>query len=207
MNHEVQHHVHIQRAGREDGQAVRLEKHGPAQLRLNGQHRRIEALQVAGLQNAAAFVGARNQIVGFDERSCQRLFHQQVESRIEQHGRNRVMMHRGDGDCCCVKMKVGSQKLVNACEDGNSVLGCNLRGAGGVGLDGGDQSDRLACGFQFAIDAQVVLAKSSGSGNGNSQRDFAHSEAVHPCGGLFGCSAALLVRSFSWPLTAFRQRP
>jgi len=86
----------------------RLEKHGPAQLRLNGQHRGIEALQVARLQNAATFVGSLNQIVGFGQRGCQRFLYQQIESRIEQHGGDSMVMHGGNGDCGCVEMKVGS---------------------------------------------------------------------------------------------------
>ena len=84
VNHQVQHHVHIQRARREDGEPVRLEEHGAAQLRLHGQHRGIEALQVAGLQDALAPLCARDQIVGLGKTGGQRLFNQQVEARIEQ---------------------------------------------------------------------------------------------------------------------------
>src|ERR1035441_2487815 len=31
VNHQVKHHVHVQRAGREDGEPVSLKEHGPAQ--------------------------------------------------------------------------------------------------------------------------------------------------------------------------------
>ena len=111
-----------------------------------------------------------------------------------------MMMHGGNSDRGCVEMKVGSQQLFNGCEDRNSVFGRGVGGAGRVRFDGGDQSDRLASGFQLAVDAQVVLAKCAGSGNGNTQSGLAQSGAVHPCGGLSGSSGPC-------PLTAFRQRP
>jgi len=86
---------------------VRLEKHGPAQLRLNGQHRGIEALQVARLQNAATFVGSLNQIVGFGQRGCQS-FSTSRSSPASSSTERQHVMHGGNGDCGCVEMKVGS---------------------------------------------------------------------------------------------------
>ena len=41
-----------------------LKEHGAAQLRLNGENRGVEALQMAGLQDALAFVRSPDQIVG-----------------------------------------------------------------------------------------------------------------------------------------------
>ncbi len=56
MDHQVQHHIHVERAGREDGKPVRLEEHGPFEFWLNGKYGGVKALQVARLDNAFALV-------------------------------------------------------------------------------------------------------------------------------------------------------
>ena len=88
--------------------------------------------------------------------------------------------------------QIGGQQLVHGREDGNCVLDCGVGGAGRVRLDGRRQGDALPCRLQLAVDAEMVLAKGAGSGNGNAQHGFA---------GYFAAS-------FSGPLpsTAFRQR-
>ena len=104
MDHQVQHHIHVERAGCEDGEPVRLKEHGPAQLRLHGQHRRIEAFQMSRLQNASADLRNADQIVSLGQRSCQWLFDEQIEARIQQGRGHGVMVHRGDGNRGCVKL-------------------------------------------------------------------------------------------------------
>ena len=173
-----------------------LEEHGAAQLRLNGQHRGVEALQVAGLQNALALGGSRNQIVGLGKRGGQRLFYEQVKARIEQSRGNRMMMHGRDGDGGCVEMKVCGQQRVHSREDGDCVVSSSLGGAGRVRFNGGNEGDgqsrrvRARC-FQLAVDAQVIFAEGSGPGNGNAQRGLAHDCGIQPCGARTGSSGAL----------------
>jgi hypothetical protein len=52
-------------------------------------------------------------------------------------------------------------------------LGCNGLGTGRVGFDGGDQGDAKARQLQFAIDAEVVFAEGTGTGNCNAQNGLA----------------------------------
>jgi hypothetical protein len=46
---------------------VRLKEHGAAEFGLDGEHGRVEALKVTGLQDAAAFGGAGDEVVGLGE--------------------------------------------------------------------------------------------------------------------------------------------
>ncbi len=208
MNHQVQHHIHIQRPGREDGQPVSLKEHGPAQLRLHRQHRGIEALQMAGLQNALPLGSKRKQLIRLGELRGQRLFHQQVESRIQQGRSYRMMMHRGHGHGGCVHLEIGGQQFVDCRENGNRILGRRIGGAGRVRLHGCYQSNAQPCRFQLAIHAEMVASKGAGPGNSNAHDGFAGYCAASFSGPLtagsgpwpaFSCSG-------SFPSTAFRQR-
>jgi hypothetical protein len=51
VDHQVQHHVHVQRPRRKHAQPVRLKEHRPLQIRFHRQHRRVEPLQMPRLQN------------------------------------------------------------------------------------------------------------------------------------------------------------
>ncbi len=161
-------------------------------MRLYGQHGGIEALQVAGLQDALALFCARNQVVRLGQRGGQGLFDQQVEAGIEQRRGNRMMVHRWNGHSGGVQLQIGRQQFVWRGEDGNRVFGCVFGGAGCVRLNGGNQGDALPAGLQFAVDAEMVLAKGAGSGDGNAQRGFVHYRAAPFSGPL--------------PSTTFRQR-
>ena len=93
-----------------------------------------------------------------------------------------MMMHGGDGDGGCVELQIGGQQLVHGVKNGNCVFCRSFVGAGRVRLDGGDQGDTQARSFELAVDAQVVSAKGSGPGNGNSQGGLAHCCGIQPCG-------------------------
>ena len=88
--------------------------------------------------------------------------------------------------------KSAGQQFVRGGEDGNRVFGCVFGGAGCVRLDGGNQDDALPAGLQFAVDAEMVLAKGACSGNSNAHDGLAHDRAAPFSGPL--------------PSTAFRQR-
>lgn len=64
-------------------------------------------------------------------------------------------------------------------------VGCS----GGVGIDGGNEGDTEAGVLKFAIDAQMITSKGTGTGNGDPQDG----------------SACYFVASL--PSTALRQRP
>ena len=64
VDHQVQNHVHIQAARAEDVEPVDLEEQGQGGAALQLDHRRIEALQVAHLQDAAVAFGGLHQAAG-----------------------------------------------------------------------------------------------------------------------------------------------
>ena len=85
-----------------------------------------------------------------------------------------MMVHGGNGDGGRVELQIGCQQFLGGRKNRDRVFGGGLGRAGAVRLDGRNQSNAEASGFQLAIDAQMVPAKGAGSGNGNAQRGFAH---------------------------------
>jgi len=169
VNHQVEDHIYIERAGREDGEPVGLEKHGAAELWLDGEDGGVEALKMAGLEDAAALFSASDQVVGFSESGGERLFDEQVDAGFEQGRGYGVVVDGGNGDGGGVEMEVGGEESFDRSEDGDCVLFGGVGGAGRVGLNCGGEGDTEAGRFQFAIDTKVIAAKSAGSGNGNAQ--------------------------------------
>jgi hypothetical protein len=90
---------------------VRLKEHGAAQLGLDGEHGGVKALEVTGLQDAAAFGGAGDEVVGFGEVGDQRLFDEQVEARIEQGRGYRVVVDCGNGHSGRMKAEIGAEQF------------------------------------------------------------------------------------------------
>jgi hypothetical protein len=64
---------------------MRLKKHGAAQLRLHGEHSRVEAFKMAGLQDALVFYGQVEHFVSLRERGGNGLLDKQVETGSKQH--------------------------------------------------------------------------------------------------------------------------
>jgi len=188
VDHEVEDHVDVQRARGEDGQAMRLKEHGTAQFWLDGEHSGVEALQVTRLQDAPGSFGTRNQVVSFGERCGEGLFDQQIDPGIEQRSGNGVVMNGGNGDRGCVELEIGGEQRFDGGKNGDAVFLRGFSGMGRIRLDGCDESDTVSGGFQLTVDAEVVAAEGSGSGNGDTQD------------GVAGYAPAPL------PSTAFRQR-
>ena len=65
VDHEVEHHVHVERARGEDAQPMHFEKHGLSDERHGGAHRRIEPLQLADLRDALLLLSNADEFVGF----------------------------------------------------------------------------------------------------------------------------------------------
>ena len=100
-----------------------------------------------------------------------------------------MVMHGGHCDRRGIEFEVGGKKFVNRSEDGDCEIFASFGRTQSLGLDGGNERNRLAEGFEFAIDTKVIAAKGAGSGDRDS-RD-----------GTVGYCAAPL------PSTALRQRP
>jgi hypothetical protein len=130
MNHEVEDHVDIERAGREDGEPVRLKEHGTAQFGLDGEDGGIEALKVTGLQDAPAFGGTGDEVVGFGESDDQRLFNEQVKARIEQGSGYGMVVDRGNGDGGRMQAEISAEQFIDRGEDGDGEFGGGFGSAG-----------------------------------------------------------------------------
>jgi hypothetical protein len=92
---------------------VRLKEHGPPDFWLDGKDGGVEALEMAGLQDATAFFSAGDEIVSFRKAGGERLFNEEIESGVEQRGGHLVMMYGGHGDGCGVEVEIGGEQLLD----------------------------------------------------------------------------------------------
>ena len=152
---------------------------------------------MAGLQDAAAFGGAGDEVVGLGEGSDERLFNEQVEARIEQGRCYGVMVDGGNGDGGRMQAEVGAEEFVDRGEDGDGELVGRFGCAGGVRLDGGDEGNSLPRRLKFAVDTEVVAAKCAVPGDGNAE-DGAACDLAGP--------GWKRLASVHLPSTALRQR-
>ena len=95
VDHQVEHHVHVRAPLLEHGQPVRLDEQRVGEQRLHGQHRRVEPLQVADLEDAAALAGKRNEVVRLGQGGGDGLFHEHVQVGEQAGAGHLVVQHRG----------------------------------------------------------------------------------------------------------------
>ena len=84
VNHQIQHHVHVQAARAEFAQPVHFEEQGLGDHRLERGHRRIESLQMPDLQNASGARGGLDQHAGFVGGARDRFFDQDIHTELHQ---------------------------------------------------------------------------------------------------------------------------
>ena len=94
VNHEIEHNVDVETAGGEHAEAVNLEKEGNGQSILEGGDRRIEALEVADLENAAAILGQASESFACGGGLGDGLFDEHVDAGFEEAPGDLFM-----GDC------------------------------------------------------------------------------------------------------------
>jgi hypothetical protein len=167
-----------------------LKEHRAANARFDGQHGGVEAFQMAGLQNAAVTLGARNQVVSLSEGRSKRLFNEKIKARVEQLRRHGVVMHGWHSDTRRIEVEIGGEQFVDGIEDRNTVLRGRVLRALRIGLNSSNQHDAEAGSLQFAKYTKMVAPEGTRAGNGDSQA------------GLAGYCAA----SLEPPATALRQR-
>jgi len=102
------------------------------------------------------------------------------------------MVDRGYGDAGCIEVEIGGQQFVYRSKNGNRIFGCGIGGSGRVRLDSGHEGNAQPRRFQFAVNAEMVLAEGAVPGHGYAQNGF-----------VSYCAAPL---SDPFPSTAFRQR-
>ena len=102
MNHEVEDDVDIERARGEDAEPVRLKEHGHVDVGLDGEDCRVEALQMADLQDALVARCERDELIGFGERGGDGLFDQHVDAGFEKRAGDGGVSNGGHADGCGV---------------------------------------------------------------------------------------------------------
>jgi hypothetical protein len=145
---------------------MRLEEHGPAQLRLNRQDGRIEALEMAGLEDAAVLFREYDQFVSLGSGGGKRLFDEQIQTRAKQRIRRRLMVHCGHRHGSGIDMQIRGEHFINGSEDRNGKFGRGIGRSGAIRFNSGDQGHAFPGRFKFAIDTKVIAAECSGTDNG-----------------------------------------
>src|SRR6266702_258205 len=95
VDHQIQHHVDVQRSRRKHAQPVYLKKHRPVEQLAQCQHGWIEPLQMPHLHHAPTLPRRPDNLVRLCETRRQRLLDQQIDAARHQLLRTRRMMHRG----------------------------------------------------------------------------------------------------------------
>ena len=98
VDHEVEDHVDVKRARGEDAEAVHLKEHGLADVGQHGGDGRVEAFEMADLQDAAIGVGDLDESVSVFERRCDGLLDEHVDTGGEQFATDAGMVHGGHAD-------------------------------------------------------------------------------------------------------------
>jgi hypothetical protein len=165
VDHEVENHVDIEGAGREDAEAMRLKEHGAGEARLDGEDGGVEALEMAGLENAVFFFGPADEVVGLSKAGGEGFFDEQVEAGLEQGGGDGVVMDGGYGHAGGLGVEIGREQFADAWKDGNGKLRSGFPGTGGVGFDGGNEGRAETGCLQLAQHAEMIAAEDAGSGD------------------------------------------
>jgi hypothetical protein len=92
---------------------MRLKEHGSAQLGLHSQHRGVEALKMAGLQDPAVLFGENDKFLGLRQRCREWFFDEQIEPGIKERRSHRVVMHRGNRDRGRVDVKIRREQFID----------------------------------------------------------------------------------------------
>jgi hypothetical protein len=83
------------------------------------------------------------------------------------------MVHGGNGNRGRIELEIGGEQLIYRRIHRNIVFRSRIDRANPVRLDGCNKCDTVAGNFQFTIDAEMVAAKSTCPGNGNSKDGLA----------------------------------
>ena len=83
VDHEVQDDADIGRAEGEAGGPHGVDEPGRAEVRQHGREGRVEAFDVADLEDAVMAAGRLDQLVGLGQRGGQGLFDQEVGARLQ----------------------------------------------------------------------------------------------------------------------------
>jgi hypothetical protein len=91
VDHQVEYYVHIEGTRGEDAEPVGLEEHGAVEPGSDGDHRWIEAFEMADLEDSAEPICHGYQFVSLFGRGGDRLLDEQVDSLFKQARGDRKM--------------------------------------------------------------------------------------------------------------------
>lgn len=170
VNHEVENDVDVERARAENAEAMRLKEHGVIEERASGSDGGIEALEMAGLEDAVVGGSGVDEMGGFGNAGGDGLFNEDVNACLEKSLRYGEMRGGGrangggvEGD---VAAQTGGETLRERRVDGDGRFS-GSSGARWVGLDNSGEMDGCAFLLECLIDAQMVAAKSTGTADEN----------------------------------------
>ncbi len=173
VDHQVQHHVDVQRAAVEDAEAVGFEKHRPVDQRLGRGDRGVEALQQAYLQDLPAGCRLPDQGIGLGQGDGDGLFQQDIESLGQSLGGHGIMRGGGHADGDRVQVQFARAARLQARfrrgKDGEVSLLAQHLGRGRIGIRNRGQPHPETGLLQLAIDAQMIAAKGAGAEDGDAE--------------------------------------
>ena len=159
MDHEIQHHVHIQAARAEQVHAVNLEEQGQGDALFESQDGGVETLQVAHLKDAPAARGGLDEAVGRGKVPRDGLLHQDVDAGGEKVAADFGVDCGGRGDDGGIDL---AGEVARIGEGHGLIAPGGFGGAGGVGIDDGGELRARG----FVDHAAVVLSEGSGADDG-----------------------------------------
>lgn len=114
---------------------------------------------MAHLHNTAGALGETGKLVGFIERSNQRLFDEQVNSGLHQLPRNREMVEGGNGNGGGLNLRMGRKQWLERNESSAAKFLCNPVPALEVGVNHSDQMYAESRFGQLLVDAGVIASE------------------------------------------------
>jgi hypothetical protein len=142
-----------------------LEKQGQMSVALQGENRRVKALQMADLENAAAGFGGSDHAIRRREIRRHRLFDQDVDPRFQQATGEIGVLSGWDRDDCSV---YSAHEISPVRQGFHSVPGGCLRSASGIEID---NCYEARAGMRRG-NTNVVRSELPGSDDGNPHRCF-----------------------------------
>jgi hypothetical protein len=166
VDHEVQDDVDIERTRREDAEPMGLEEHGSVEIGNERADSRVEALQVADLQNEVPGMSAVDEVVRFLERAGNGLLDEDMDAGVQQGGSHRCVGARGRADGGRVEMKktrpAGCQAFLDAEEMAGILEKIRLRDDR---IDDGSKVDGIGLLLKLPVDADMILAEGACAAN------------------------------------------